>query len=582
MQYIEYVQTDGACWFDTGLIPDDSTRFEIVEFTPLAKATNWQVYIGRSYTDMDGNTCMVFKANSNGNAYESKFGSCERVGSPSYSTGVTVNVKYSMSGLSIDNVFYSFSSGQGLQRADSHTIWIAAENNSNSWPTHRASNAKFGEIKFWTQEVLVADLVPAQSGNSIGFYDKVSNIFRPNLGTGTPIAGPVTSSIKVEPSIKVVGFASETFSASVQTENYWVASVADGSWLSIDAESGTGNTVINITVDDNYDTSARTDTITFVDMTTTDEAVLSIRQKKYTDGQPMYLGEDTIYEFYLGGDPISEMYLGEVLVYSSGPFVGLKTSPKRVGFTKNDLSATLKIKSSESWSLTAPAWVTASPTTGDTGETVVTLTTTVQTADTSSTISIVSSSFSASVEVSYKNYVNPVADNEMWYTSLNNVVVPPYRTPAQFTSSSQSSQGLQQSIISNAYDQDKGCNVIVWGLDLEMTPGSGFYRKTELVDVKYGNKLTLEGPENFTGCTNLTAITYGESEELELNEGAWPPNLQAVYCHCKTEPREGAYDARGNFGRFCTKAGVFHYPQGKNWSTFISKLPSGWTAVDDL
>lgn len=316
MQYIEYVQTDGACWFDTGLIPDDSTRFEIVEFTPLAKATNWQVYIGRSYTDMDPNTCMVFKANSNGNAYESKFGSYERVGSPSYSTGVTVNIKYAQSGLSVDNVFYSFSSGQGLQTADSHTIWIAAENNTNNWPTHRASNAKFGEIKFWTQEVLVADLVPAQSGSSIGFYDKVSNVFRPNLGTGTPIAGPVTSSIIVEPSIKVVGFSGETVSASVLTENYWVASIADGSWLTLDAESGTGNTVISISIDPNPDTSARTDTITFTDMNTTDEAVLTIKQKKYTDGQPMYIGDAEIAEFYLGADTITEMYLGTELVFS--------------------------------------------------------------------------------------------------------------------------------------------------------------------------------------------------------------------------------------------------------------------------
>lgn len=300
-------------------------------------------------------------------------------------------------------------------------------------------------------------------------------------------------------------------------------------------------------------------------------------------GQPMYLGEDSIYEFYLGDHQINEMYLGETLVYSSGPFIGVKTTPKSIVFTPSVLTSTIKVKSSEPWEITSiPAWITASQVSGDTGETIVGISATTQNQDISGTTIFTTNSFSGSLTVKYFLFINPVADNEMWYTSLNNTVVSPYRSGGEFTSSSQRAQGLQQSVVTNAYDPNKDCNVIVWGLDLEMTAGSGFYRKTGLVEVKYGNKLTIEGPENFTGCTNLTAITYGESEELELNEGAWPPNLQAVYCHCKTEPREGAYDARGNFGRFCTKAGVFHYPQGKNWSTFISKLPSGWTAVDDL
>lgn len=115
----------------------------------------------------------------------------------------------------------------------------------------------------------------------------------------------------------------------------------------------------------------------------------------------MYLGEDSIYEFYLGDHQINEMYLGEDLVYSSGPFVGLKATPKLLNFNSGSLTKNLKIKSSEPWSLTTPAWITASVSTGDTGETIVSLTATTQTAETSGNIVIASQSFSATVSTNF-------------------------------------------------------------------------------------------------------------------------------------------------------------------------------------
>ena len=188
--------------------------------------------------------------------------------------------------------------------------------NHFNWNHNYIRTGHCGKVSFYENGVLAATYTPYLDDNNVaGFYDENNQTMIYSSGNAW-VAGPEASSIKVEPSIKVVGFAGETVSASVQTENYWVASIADGSWLSIDAESGTGNTVVNISIDPNYDTSARTDTITFTDMNTTDEAVLTIKQKKYTDGQPMYLGGDEITEFYLGANAITEMYLGTELVFS--------------------------------------------------------------------------------------------------------------------------------------------------------------------------------------------------------------------------------------------------------------------------
>ena len=115
----------------------------------------------------------------------------------------------------------------------------------------------------------------------------------------------------------------------------------------------------------------------------------------------MNLGDNEILECYIGDSAIDEAYLGEELVFSSGPFVGLRISPKTIGFSPITLTKTIKVKASEAWSMTLPAWVSASQTTGDTGDTIITLTTTAQAAATADTITVTSANFSASANVSY-------------------------------------------------------------------------------------------------------------------------------------------------------------------------------------
>ena len=96
-------------------------------------------------------------------------------------------------------------------------------------------------------------------------------------------------------------------------------------------------------------------------------------------------------------------------MFSTGPFQGLKLNPKSLKFEANTLSATLKVKSSEAWTATTPAWVTASVLTGDTGETTITLTTTAQTAATIGSIVVTSANYEASASCQYNVY------NEMAY-----------------------------------------------------------------------------------------------------------------------------------------------------------------------
>lgn len=128
----------------------------------------------------------------------------------------------------------------------------------------------------------------------------------------------------------------------------------------------------------------------------------------------MYLGNDEILEMYLGDDSISEAYLGEDLVFSTGPFMGLKLIPRSIGFNPYYLSGTTKVKSSEPWQITSNSlWITASPTTGDSGETIVTLVSDELSAVTSGSVMFESNSYSASLETSFEmvQFVDAIRDN---------------------------------------------------------------------------------------------------------------------------------------------------------------------------
>ena len=149
----------------------------------------------------------------------------------------------------------------------------------------------------------------------------------------------------------------------------------------------------------------------------------------------MNLGNDEIFECYIGSEAISEAYLGEDLVFSSGPFVGLRLSPNYMVFKSKSINTgdtfNLSVKSTEDWTLTTDAdWFTLFPTTGlGTGnKEVITLTvTSIPSAETINTITCTSANYSASTST-VLNMTYGIPANEIWYattdqsriTSINN------------------------------------------------------------------------------------------------------------------------------------------------------------------
>lgn len=173
-------------------------------------------------------------------------------------------------------------------------------------------------VELYENGMMVRQYLPALDNNSRpGLYETVTKTFLTN--TGTPFTyGSVLSSILIDPDSKTVAASGDTFTVEVSSDNDWTATPTDGSWYSLSQTGGTSaDTAITITVDANSDYSGRQDTIVFEDTTTSDSVTFTLKQKKYSDGQPMYIGSSEITEFYIGANSITEMYLGTELVFSA-------------------------------------------------------------------------------------------------------------------------------------------------------------------------------------------------------------------------------------------------------------------------
>ena len=255
-------------------------------------------------------------------------------------------------------------------------------------------------LEIYENDVKVKSYRPALDNNQTPcLYEEIGGTYHYNTGN-TLTVGPVLSSIVAIASKTNLANTGETITIEVSTENAWT--VTGNTWLTLSSTGDTGGTTITATAPSYSGVTNRTNTLTFTDSVTGDYSDVTISQKKYSVGQPLYLGGDAVGECYVGSDAVIEAYLGENLVFSTGPFQGLKISPKSFTFTDNTLTASLKIKSSEDWTITTlPSWLSASSVSGTSGETIITLTATSQSAATTDSIVVSTFNFTASASAEF-------------------------------------------------------------------------------------------------------------------------------------------------------------------------------------
>ena len=347
----------------------------------------------------------------------------------------------------------------------------------------------------------------------------------------------------------------------------------------------------------------------------------------------LYLGDEqlpTSNVLYLGEEAVNTIYLGEDVVYSSGPFVGLKASPKTLDLNNLNPTANITIRSSEDWTITddSGGWLSYSTTTGTTGKTVVTVTASTTQAERTATITVTSANYSATVGVTDKALIMPL--DEVWYKTTNNTNERP-RSGTYYIDANGN-----QLTYTETFDSVSGLWKMKFNGNVYGNKGPLYYNSNnKLVELwlPYGyvrpDDIFIYGQSNFekfkgdsqaivdNGNAVVCLVDYADLQNyviqaaknvnatITIPEGvvgimayafhkttATTVNLPStitdigVYslessvittmnCYATTCPT-----VKPNTWLFVYNNGTLHYPTGSNYSSFT--IPGSWTKVGDL
>ena len=318
---------DTNSWINTGIKANPQSVF-YAKLSPQSAAANidWATFWGANSADDASDTYQLRQAGTPTDGrgeWKPQIGANwrnGRVGTMVYGEDYEITFDVPNNLVTINNDTYSSYECRWGTPATNPTYSIYVGANNKAGAGYRSSGAKWYAFYIIQSGVKVIDLIPSiDENNVVCFYDKVSGNYFYNAGTGVFTAGPATSSISASPEKTMLVAAGETIDIEVECENAWTVTQSTDGFLTLSANGGTGGMVITATAPAYSGNTDRQTTLTFTDTTTSNEAVIDIRQKGVSAGQPVYLGGDEVTELYLGGDVVTEAYLGEDLVFSSGP-----------------------------------------------------------------------------------------------------------------------------------------------------------------------------------------------------------------------------------------------------------------------
>lgn len=185
---LEYIESTGSQFIDTGYAWGTTNRKVEGKFNFSVGNYNSHIFGSTSSSDSwDLNPWCL-----QGVSYDTYIGN-GMYNNVSLSTGVDYILTYDLN----NRVLYTDSNGitqsssvPYVPTSDASVYLLHVHLLSNHEP-YNPSAAKVWYFKMWDNGVLVRDFVPVRRGDgAIGMYDKVTNTFFGNSGTGAFIAGP--------------------------------------------------------------------------------------------------------------------------------------------------------------------------------------------------------------------------------------------------------------------------------------------------------------------------------------------------------------------------------------------------------
>ena len=183
---IEYIETDGTSYINTGYTPSGSTETEI---TTMLKDQTYSRFMFGCRTAQNNNTYACLAHNQDRIGY--------RVGQLSYlySSGYNeLNVKHTYK--IANGVFYRDdvvidTACQGATTSPNCPLALLTINTNNALDTAQSFIGNLYSCTIKNNNVLVRDFIPVFQDGQAGVLDKVNDVFYPNNGTGTFTAGRI-------------------------------------------------------------------------------------------------------------------------------------------------------------------------------------------------------------------------------------------------------------------------------------------------------------------------------------------------------------------------------------------------------
>ena len=177
---LEYIESSGTQYIDTGFKPDQNTR---VTLKINAEANLDDVHIFGARESMSGNAFNVCVTG--GLVWRSDYG-LNRLEIPNAQIQGPISIDKDKNKCTIDSIQ---ASNPSASFSVSFPAYIFATNTGGS-PTTPAS-ISLSECKIYDNGTLIREYLPCKSQNGeVGLYDLISSQFYGNVGTGSFIAGP--------------------------------------------------------------------------------------------------------------------------------------------------------------------------------------------------------------------------------------------------------------------------------------------------------------------------------------------------------------------------------------------------------
>jgi hypothetical protein len=180
---IEYLESTGTQYIDTGIMPTEGSEFVIDLYIPPGTIANRLIIGSVNEGTTSGNYALWLRTYTGGGTYAS-WGKGNAAGTTTtYPTGDFVKFGLTKGSVSFNNaVAYTFATGDFTP--DENMCLLG------SGHYYKCLAAKIRGYQHYVAGVLIRDFIPVRKGNIGYMYDRVSGQLFGNQGTGEFVLGP--------------------------------------------------------------------------------------------------------------------------------------------------------------------------------------------------------------------------------------------------------------------------------------------------------------------------------------------------------------------------------------------------------